>query len=281
MKIGIVGLGLIGGSMAKAIKHHTEHTVLGIDSSEQVILKAKMLQVIDGELTPEMLGECELIIIALYPHDTISFVREHAKLLKGSTVIDCCGVKRIVLEAVLPISREHGFTFIGGHPMAGIEYSGFEYSKVDLFDGATMILVPDIAANIALLDRMKHFFLSIGFGRIQVSGAGEHDQIIAYTSQLAHVLSSAYVKSEAAMLHNGFSAGSFQDMTRVALLNEDMWTELFIANSDNLSSEVEALAKRLLQYANAIRDEDEGQLRQLLSDGSERKQYLTQREQRA
>ena len=278
MKIGIVGLGLIGGSMAKAIKHYTQHTIFGMDKSEHVVLKAKMLQVIDGELTPDKLGENELIIIALYPRAAIEFVREKAALLAGTTVVDCCGVKRMVQDAVLPLSREHGFTFIGGHPMAGIEYSGFEYSKVDLFNGASMILTPEHVADIALLDRMKQFFLSIGFARIQISTAVEHDHIIAYTSQLAHVLSSAYVKSEAAMQHSGFSAGSFQDMTRVALLNEDMWTELFLANSDNLSTEVEALAARLTLYAAALRDDNAEQLRQALREGRERKQYLTERE---
>jgi len=278
MKIGIVGLGLIGGSMAKAIKHYSDHTVLGMDISQSVVLKAKMLEVIDGELTQDNLKDCDLVILALYPHDTISFVRENAQQLKGSTVIDCCGIKRLVLDAVQPLSHEHGFVFIGGHPMAGIERSGFEYSMIDLFEGASMILTPDASADIALLDSLKQFFLSIGFERIQISDADEHDRIIAYTSQLAHVLSSAYVKSEAAMRHKGFSAGSFQDMTRVALLNEDMWTELFLANRDNLSDEVEALAGRLIQYANAIRGGDEKDLKHLLIEGRERKTYLTQRE---
>jgi len=278
MIIGVVGLGLIGGSMAKAITHYSEHTVLGMDISEQVVLKAKMLGVISGELTHESITDCDIIILALYPHDTISFISENAERLKGTTVIDCCGVKRLVLDAVLPISHEYGFIFIGGHPMAGIEHSGFEYSMVDLFNGASMILTPDASADIVILDSLKHFFLSIGFGRIQISGPDEHDRIIAYTSQLAHVLSSAYVKSEAAMQHSGFSAGSFQDMTRVALLNEDMWTELFLANSDNLADEVGALAKRLTQYADAIREHDEEGLKALLRDGRERKEYLTERD---
>ena len=276
MKTGIVGLGLIGGSMAKAIKHYTAHTVFGTDKSEAVMLKAKLLDVIDGELTPENFAGCELIIIALYPRDTIAFIHEHAHLLTGAVVIDCCGVKRAVSEAVLPVSRQYGFEFIGGHPMAGIEYSGFEYSKTDLFGGASMILTPDTETDITLLERVKNFFLSIGFGRIQFSTAEEHDHIIAYTSQLAHILSSAYVKSEAALMYSGFSAGSFQDMTRVALLNEDMWTELFLENGDNLSGEAEALAGRLMQYAAAIRGRDERELKKLLREGSERKQYLTE-----
>ena len=278
MKIGIIGLGLIGGSMAKAIKHFTHHTVLGTDIEARVVLKAKMFQVIDEELDLESLGECEIVIVAVYPQATIDFVREHAERLCGTIVIDCGGVKRIVQDALCPVAREHGFTFIGGHPMAGIEYSGFEYSKIDLFDGATMILTPDAGINIDLLDSVKQFFLSLNFGRIQISSPEEHDSVIAYTSQLAHVLSSAYVKSELAMKFQGFSAGSFIDMTRVALLNEVMWTELFLENSENLASEVEGLAERLAQYAAAMRGHDAETLLNLLGEGAKRKKFLMERE---
>ena len=278
MKIGVIGLGLIGGSMAKAIKHYTNHTVFGMDTAERVVLKAKMVKVIDGEILPEQLGTCQLILVALYPHDTVDFIRTHAKQLRGTTVVDCSGVKKLVQDAAFPIACEHGFTFIGGHPMAGIEYSGFEYSKIDLFDGAAMILTPDPRTDIVVLDNVKQFFLSLGFELIRISTPEEHDSVIAYTSQLAHVLSSAYVKSELAMKHQGFSAGSFKDMTRVALLNDIMWTELFLANSTNLANEVEELAERLMQYAVAIRTHDAATLTSLLREGSQRKQYLMERE---
>ena len=281
MIVGIIGLGLIGGSMAKAIKHCTDHTVHGMDMSSQVVLKAKMLQVIDDELTTEKIQNCDLIIVALYPRATIDFIKTNAERLRGAVVVDCCGVKSIVQNAVLPIARENGFVFVGGHPMAGIEYSGFEYSKIDLFNGASMILTPDPQTNIPDLDLLKRFFLSLGFAHIQLSTPEEHDHVIAYTSQLAHVLSSAYVKSEAAMKQCGFSAGSFKDMTRVALLNVDMWTELFLSNSEPLADEVEALAARLTQYSKAIRAYDAETLSKLLDDGCQRKQYLTERETKA
>ena len=278
MKIGVVGLGLIGGSMAKAIKDRTAHTVCGVDVNNQVLLKAKMLGVVDEEIEPEQLGECQLVLIALYPQATIDFIRTHAESLRGTTVIDCTGVKELIHEEVCPLAKEHGFTFIGGHPMAGIEHSGFEYSKIDLFDGASMILTPEPGTNIEALDEAKQFFLSLGFGTIQIATPEEHDIVIAYTSQLAHVLSSAYVKSELALKNQGFSAGSFKDMTRVALLNEAMWTELFLANSEHLANEVDELADRLMHYAAAIRQRDEGRLSELLREGSKRKQFLTERE---
>ena len=281
MKIGIIGLGLIGGSLAKAIKHYTKHTVLAKDIAETVVAKAKQVQAIDDELQFEQMQECDIIIIALYPNATISFLRGNAKLLRGTTVIDCCGVKRVVQETALPIAKENGFVFIGGHPMAGTECSGFTASTANLFANASMILTPDVNVDVKLLSEVESFFLSLGFGRIQISTPDAHDRIISYTSQLAHVLSSAYVKSETAMLHSGFSAGSFLDMTRVALLNEDMWTELFLANSDNLANEAQALAERLLQYAQAIRSHDAQTLKTLLTDGRERKAFLMTRDGQA
>jgi prephenate dehydrogenase len=274
MNIGIVGLGLIGGSFARAIKRHTEHTILGMDVSDEVVLKARLVQVIDGDLTQESLAQCDMLLLAIVPSATISFLQEQAPRLAGTTVVDCCGVKRAIMDVASPLAQAYGFDFIGGHPMAGREYSGFEYSLVNLFDGASMILTPPAGVDIMLLDRLRRFFLSLGFTSVQMSEADEHDRIIAYTSQLAHVLSSAYVKSEAALQHRGFSAGSFEDMTRVALLNEAMWTELFCANSDYLSAEAEALAERLTRFAHAIRAGDERQVRELLSEGRERKQLL-------
>ena len=143
MKIGIIGLGLIGGSMAKAITEHTDHTVLGADLDSSVVLKAKMTKVIEQELLEEDLPSCDMLILALYPKATVEYISAHAgKIKKGALVIDCCGVKEVVCTPVRSIAAEHGFTFIGGHPMAGTEHSGFEYSLASLFAGASMILTP-------------------------------------------------------------------------------------------------------------------------------------------
>ena len=272
MQIAVVGLGLIGGSIAKAIKTNTQHTVYGTDLQPSVVWRAKLLEAVDGELTDALLPQCDAVIVALYPADTVAWVQAHAdRIRKGALVVDCCGVKQLVCDGVRQAARQHGFTFIGGHPMAGIERSGFEHSQGALFRNASMILTPEPDIDIAALERAKQFFLSIGFGRITIRTAAEHDQVIAYTSQLAHVLSSAYIGSPTAARHSGLSAGSFQDMTRVATLNAPMWRELFLDNRDNLIAELDGLIARLTQYGDALRAGDAAALERLLREGTERK----------
>lgn len=275
MNIGIAGLGLIGGSFAKAIKEHTPHTVLGYDLSEQVMLKALMLRAADERLTPENLTRCDLLLVALYPQDTISYIRGVAPhIKKGATVMDCSGVKEIIHTAVDPLAEEYGFHFVGGHPMAGIEYSGFEYAKQALFNNASMILTPSEHPSIEAIESLKELCLSLGFSHIQITTPQKHDQMIALTSQLAHVLSSAYVMSDSALLHQGFSAGSFKDMTRVARLNETMWAELFIENRANLTAEIDGLIHRLGELKDLIASGDPEPLRARLKIGSDRKKML-------
>lgn len=275
MTIGIVGLGLIGGSIAKAIKENTTHTVLGMDIEASVVYKAKLIKAIDGELTAEKLATCDLVIIALYLEATIAFLTQNAALFKkGGIVIDCCGVKREVCSVAESTARDNGFTFVGGHPMAGIEFSGFEYSKKNLFEKASMIVTPFEGTPITVVENLKKLFLAIGFNNFQITTPDEHDKMIAFTSQLAHVVSSAYVKNPAALHHKGFSAGSYKDMTRVAKLNEKMWTELFMANRENLVLEIDSLVERLIQYSTAIKKGDAEGLSGMLRDGSDIKKML-------
>ena len=272
MKIGIVGLGLIGGSIAKAIKESTENQVFGTDLQESVILKAQLLEAIDGKLEEEMIGDCDYIILALYPGAAVEFVKTHRNQFKnGAVVIDCCGVKEAVCTEIYPIAAEEGFSYVGGHPMAGIEFSGFEHSQKTLFKHASMILTPQTDMSIQEMERLKKFWVSLGFNHVQLSTPEEHDRIIAFTSQLAHVVSSAYVKSPTSLMHNGFSAGSYKDLSRVAKLNETMWTELFLLNRDNLVTEIDGMIQRLQQYRDAIKEGKEKDLWELLHEGTERK----------
>ena len=272
MIVGIVGLGLIGGSMAKSIKNRTAHTVYGADLNAETMTMARMCGAIDAPLTAENLPECDLVLVAIRPGAAVEWVRQNAaRISKSAILVDLCGVKRTVVEAITPIAAEHGFAYIGGHPMAGRERGGFTAATDDLYAGASMILTPDARTDMQLLETLKAFFLDIGFAALTFSTPAEHDRIIAFTSQLAHITSSAYVKSPEAQKRRGFSAGSFQDMTRVARLDEDMWTELFLDDADYLTSELEVLVGHLTEYLDALKARDAQRLRALLKEGRELK----------
>ena len=272
MIVGIVGLGLIGGSMAKSIKSRTAHTVYGADLGAETMTMARMCGAIDAPLTAENLPECDLVLLAIRPGAAVEWVHRNAEhISKSAILVDLCGVKRTVVAAIAPIAAEHGFAYIGGHPMAGKERGGFTAATDDLYVGASMILTPDARTDMQLLETLKTFFLDIGFAGLTFSTPEEHDRIIAFTSQLAHITSSAYVKSPEAQKRRGFSAGSFQDMTRVARLDEDMWTELFLDDADYLTSELEVLVGHLTEYLDALKARDAETLRALLRDGREKK----------
>lgn len=275
MTVGIIGLGLIGGSLAKAFKAHTDHRVLGYDCDASVNQYALLTGSIDGIATVETLADCELIMLAVYPAATVSYLTEMAPVIApGTVVIDCGGIKRSICEKCRPLAKEHGWIFIGGHPMAGLHQSGFKYATAELYAGASMILTPEDTKDIALLEKVTGWLKAIGFGSVTVTSPEQHDEIIAFTSQLAHVVSNAYVKSPRAKVHRGFSAGSYRDLTRVARLNEVMWTELFLENRDNLSAEIGHLISSLQEYQTALQNGDAETLRALLRDGSDRKERI-------
>lgn len=271
MNAGIVGLGLIGGSFAKAMKENDEITVYGYDKNESAFLAARMTHAVDERLTEETIGLCDIIIVCLYPSDTVGYINKNAHLIKkGAVVIDTCGVKRYVCENITHIANQYGFRFIGGHPMAGTQYSGFSHSKATLFKGASMIMCPG-STPLDVTENTKQFFLSLGFGSIVFCTPEFHDSQIAFTSQLAHVVSNAYVKSPAAQEHKGFSAGSYKDLTRVARLNPQMWAELFMENRENICHEIDTIIDELKKYSDAIKADDRKKLEELLEDGVAKK----------
>lgn len=272
MNVGIVGLGLIGGSMAKSIQTRTAHTVWGIDLDPETMTLARLSGAISGALTSENLSQCDLVLVAIRPAAAVNWVKENAaKIAKGAIVVDLCGVKRSVCAALSPVAGEYGFAYIGGHPMAGRERGGFVHSSEELFLGASMILTPDAHTDMRMLETLKSFFTDIGFAGLTFSTPDEHDRIIAYTSQLAHIVSSAYVKSPEAERRRGFSAGSFRDMTRVAHLDEAMWTELFLDDADYLTEQLEILIGHLNEYRDALLAKDAERLETLLRQGREQK----------
>lgn len=268
MKVGIVGLGLIGGSLAKAYKESGQAEVYGWDTDADTMLLAKTVEAIDGTLDETVLPDCDLLLLALYPGAAIEYLRAHApEISKKTFVIDCCGVKQVVCEACFPIAEQYGFSFFGGHPMAGTQFSGFAKSRSSLFRGASMILVPPRFDDIAQLDQAKQLLAPVGFGRTIVTTADKHDEMIAFTSQMAHIVSNAFIKSPAARQHKGFSAGSYKDLTRVAWLNETMWTELFMDNRKKLIREIDILMHSLEEYREAMQQEDAPRLKELLREG--------------
>lgn len=275
MHIGIVGLGLIGGSLAKAVKAKTAHTVLAFDKNEEVLSKALSDKAVDAVLDENTLSSCQIVLVALYPQAAVDYIRIHQDhFAKGGIVVDCCGVKEVVCTPCAEAAAQAGFTFIGGHPMAGIEKAGYDHSFPTLFEGASMVLTPEEGTDQKAVRTVSDLCGELGFGRIQISTPKEHDRMIALTSQLAHVLSSAYVKSPAALSHAGFSAGSFKDMTRVAWLNENMWTELFFDNKAALLDEIDGLIDRLQAYSDALRRNDKAWMHSLLKEGRERKEIV-------
>lgn len=269
MKIGIVGLGTIGGSFAKAIKTYSQHEVFGADRNEDAIAYARFSDSIDGILDESTAKTCDVIMLALYPEAAVTYLEQTAPLVKkGGIVLDCCGVKRAIFERCVKIAKENGFTFLGGHPMAGAVASGFHAAREKMFRNASMILVPGDCDDLPTLDTVCGLFRVIGFSKIVTCTPEEHDRRIAFTSQLPHILSNAYVKSPTAPEHRGFSAGSFRDMARVAKLNVPMWTELFLENADFLSEELDIMIENLVLYKKALDERNEKALAELLKEGA-------------
>ncbi|MBR7071565.1 MAG: prephenate dehydrogenase [Clostridia bacterium] len=271
MTVGIVGLGLIGGSFAKAYDA-AGHCVLAYDTNASVLSFSQLSGEVAGELTDERIGECDLILLCVYPRAAVEWVKKKAPLLgKNQLVMDCCGTKRTVCNTCFAIAEQYGFVFVGGHPMAGTHHSGYKYATEDLYRGAPMVIVPPDFDHIDLLDRVKRLLQPVGFGQFSVTTAEQHDQMIAFTSQLAHVVSNAYIKSPTALKHQGFSAGSYKDMTRVARLNPEMWAELFLENKEYLVQEINQLLDFLSEYKEALQTDNQEELIRLLAEGSQRK----------
>ena len=267
MIVGIVGLGLIGGSAAKAFKA-AGHSVYAFDINRQIVGYAGLEGTVDAELSSENIGACSLLLLTATPLAVVEYIKENAcHVAKDTLVIDFCGTKRAVCENGFALAAEHGFAYVGGHPMAGLQYSGYKYSKATLFNGASFIMVPPVHDDIALLDRVKQLLSPLGFKKYVVTTADFHDRMIAYTSQMCHVVSNAFIKSPSAKFHRGYSAGSFRDFTRVSRLNEDMWTELFLENKEHLLNELDLLINSLHEYRDAIAADDADTLRALLRDG--------------
>ena len=274
MKVGILGLGLIGGSLARAYALEG-HTVFAANRSESMLSFAMLAGAVHGKLDAETIPDCDLILLAIYPGGSAAWLEENAHLVsKDTLVLDCCGIKREICERCFPLADKFGFTFVGGHPMAGSQFSGFKYSRANLYEGAPMVLVPPVFDDIQLLDRVKKALQPCRFGSFSVTTAEAHDKMIAFTSQMPHIVSNAFIKSPTAQSHKGFSAGSYKDLTRVAWLNAPMWAELFMENKDFVLEELEFFIASLTAYRDALQDNDMDTLTALLEEGKKRKEEV-------
>lgn len=274
MKVGILGLGLIGGSLARAYAL-AGHTVYAAERDENVLSFAILSGAVYGRLDRETVPACDLLLLAIYPAGSAGWLEENGCLISRDTlVMDCCGVKEEICRRCFPVAEKYGFTFVGGHPMAGSHYSGFKYSRASLFRGAPMVLVPPRFDDMELLQRVKDALTPCGFGSFSVTTAREHDKMIAFTSQMPHILSNAYIKSPTAESHKGFSAGSYKDLTRVAWLNAPMWAELFLENKENVLFELNSYLASLSSYRDALARDDFEALTGLLEEGKRRKEAV-------
>ena len=271
----VAGLGLMGGSMAKAIKKYTDCRVLGWNRTESVCQKALEEGAIDAIARDEDFTSCDMLIPVLYPEVTLNLLREKIPVMqKGAVIVDLVGVKTRLVETVGPLARQYGIRYTGGHPMAGLAKAGFDRSFADLYKGTSMILVPTAATAPGDMEELSSFFRSLGFGRIQVCSAEIHDHMIAHTSQLAHIVSNSYVKSPVSSNYVGFAGGSYKDMTRIACFNEKVWKELFIWNKEALLPEIRDLIENMTKLRDAIEAEDYTTLEELLRQGREAKQRI-------
>ena len=274
MRVGILGLGLIGGSLARAYALEG-HTVLACEKDESILSFAMLAGAVHGKLDESTIPSCDLILLAIYPGGSASWLEQHAHLVSPTTlVLDCCGIKQEICQRCFPLAEKYGFTFVGGHPMAGSQFSGFKYSRGNLFSGQPMVLVPPVFDNIQLLHRVKEMLKPCDFGSFSVTTAEEHDKMIAFTSQMPHIVSNAYIKSPTAQNHKGFSAGSYRDLTRVAWLNPQMWAELFMENKENVLQELDFYIQSLTAYRDAIAFDDMPHLISLLEEGKKRKEEV-------
>ena len=274
MTVGILGLGLIGGSLARAYAL-AGHTVYAAERDKSMLSFAQLAGAVDAPLTADNLSECDLILLAIYPEGSAAWLEQNAPhVSKNALVMDCCGVKERICERCFPLAEQYGFTFIGGHPMAGTQFSGFKYSRANLFEGAPMVLVPHRFDDMDLLDRAKTALAPCGFGSFSVTTAREHDRMIAFTSQMPHILSNAFSKSPTAASHQGFSAGSYRDLTRVAWLNPGMWAELFLENREFVLEELNTYIASLEAYRDAVEQQDQDTLIALLEEGKRRKEEV-------
>lgn len=274
MNILICGLGLIGASLAKTLKKNTDHTVLGWNRTSSVTEKALRDGVIDrtGDID-SLMAEADITFINFYPEAIVPFIVEHKNSFKNDSIVsDSCGIKTKICRALE--KEKLDFYFIGAHPMAGREVGGYDNSLDTLYDKASFIVTPVDGTPRNKIDALVGLAQGMGFARTVVTTPEHHDEMIAFTSQIAHVLACSYVLSPLAPSHAGYSAGSYRDVSRVARINADMWADLFIDNKEALVREIDDLVSNLMQFKYNIVNEDSPALKDLMNRANKIKEEI-------
>lgn len=267
MQILVVGMGLIGGSICKSIQAATDHTVFGCDVQQSVLEDAIADGAIDGIGTMTD-GTYDMIVLCLHQRIAIQMIQDALPQIPAGTIlVDTCGLKGRMVRDLTYRCQKAGVRYVGTHPMAGREQNGYYASIPDLFQNANLIVTPVDGTDEAALNTIEKLAKQMGFGRIVSATPMWHDNMIAYTSQLAHVVSSSYVKDFCMDDALSFSGGSFQDMTRVATMDESMWSALFLDNRDNLLYHLDLLIENLTDYREALKQRDEERLQYLIAEG--------------
>ena len=273
--IAVIGLGLIGGSLAKAIAERTDYHIMAKNRTRSTLLQAIEDGAVHEELTDENISQADMIILGLYPEEAVEYMKSIGdRVKKSALVIDVSGIKRYICEKMPPIAEKHGFVFVGTHPMAGKEKGGYFNSEAALFQGSSFIITPTGGEHSEQVEWLTEFASDLGFGMHVICSPEAHDRMIAFTSQLPHVLANAYVQSPQCLNHRGFSAGSYRDVSRVARLNEHLWAELFLQNSDALTQELDLLIRNITEMCDAIKANDRETLETILGRGRKVKEEL-------
>ena len=274
MKIAVVGMGIIGGSFSKALKKYTNHYIIGINRTQSVLKRAFEEKAIDEIGDERSLSAADIVILALYPQAAVDYVKEYGGYIKkGAVVTDSSGIKREICPQMIELSKKYGFEFVGSHPMAGKETNGFESSEAELFKGASYIITPCEASDTAVA-ALSDLAMEMKFASVKISNPEEHDRMIAFTSQLPHVLACAYVLSPCCPNHKGFSAGSYKDVSRVANINAKLWSELFLENREPLIKELDTLIGNIHAITDAVKSNDKKKIEQLLEAAHKVKENL-------
>lgn len=279
--IAIVGLGLIGGSMALALQGFEDYEIVGVDVSQPTLRFATENHVADRvtDNACKAIAEADVVFLCLHPQGIVNFLQEHRDDFKpGALVTDVCGIKTAIVEAarVLPEQVE----FIGGHPMAGTEFSGVQNALKHMFQGAHYIIVPEENSSpdkVALLERMAAY---VGCSDVVKTTPQRHDAIIAYTSQMMHVIAVSVCDDPQLFEFMGFEGDSFRGCTRVAALDVPLWTQLFAMNADALDRALEQLEQNINAYRQVLRSGDREALASKLAWSSERKRTMNRAEAR-